>query len=140
MKKYFISIFLIFNFLCIQNICHSQEENSSPIKEQIQTSPTEDQDLSSNALTYNPEYKHAFVKMFLLLIALLFLIFLTFWMFKKFISARLHQANLTKSIKILEKRALSPKSILYLIEIEGKKVVISESTLEVRKIKDLDQT
>ena len=51
---------------------------------------------------------------------------------------RLTQANLTKNIKILEKRAISPKSLLYIVEIDGKKILISESNLEVRKIKEID--
>ena len=43
-------------------------------------------------------------------------------------------ANNTKAIKILEKRVLSPKSILYLVKVENKKVLISESHMEVRAI------
>jgi hypothetical protein len=41
-------------------------------------------------------------------------------------------------IKVLEKRILSPKSILYLVEYEGKKVLVSESHLNM-KIKILDK-
>ncbi len=51
----------------------------------------------------------------------------------------MHQTNMIKNIKILEKRPLSAKSMLYLIEIDGKKAIISESTLEVRKLVDLDK-
>jgi len=43
-----------------------------------------------------------------------------------------------RAIKILEKRALSPKSMLYLIEVGGKPFVISESQLEVRLVQTLD--
>ena len=39
-----------------------------------------------------------------------------------------------RSINILEKRALSPKSILYIVEIGSKKVLISESQVEVRTL------
>lgn len=84
-----------------------------------------------------PEYKPTFFKMLLILTALIALIFVTFYLFKRLMKVRLHQTNLTKNIKILERRPLSPKSILYLIEVDGKKTLISESSLEVRKITDL---
>lgn len=84
------------------------------------------------------EYKPTFFKMLLILIALIALIFLTFWIFRRLMRMRISQANLTKNVKILEKRALSPKTLLYIIELDGKRVLISESTLEVKKIKDFD--
>jgi len=84
------------------------------------------------------DYKPAFLKMIFILIALLAMIFLVFWLFRKLSSLRTNQANLTKNIKIIETRVISPKSMLYLIEVNGKKVLISESNLEVRKITDID--
>lgn len=136
MKKYLLIILSICSLLCAQNPVYSEETKDIVITEQ--PSIPEDNIQEPFQVPYQPEYKPAFLKMFLTLFALLVLVFITFWMFKRLMKVRLHQANLTKSIKILEKRALSPKSILYLIEIEGKKVVISESNLEVRKIKDLE--
>ena len=86
----------------------------------------------------NPDFKYAFIKMVIILSLLLVLVFFTFWLFKRFMRIKIDQANLTKNIKIIERRALSHKSILYLIEVEGKRVLISESNLEVRKIESLD--
>lgn len=85
-------------------------------------------------------YEMAFVKMIVVLIALLTLVILTIWMFKKFSRGRLCTLNYLKSIKILEKRPLSPKSMLYLIEIRGKQVLLSESQFEVRSITTLEGT
>jgi hypothetical protein len=36
------------------------------------------------------------------------------------------------SLQILEKRLLSPKTTMYLMEIDGKKVVFAESMLDVK--------
>jgi len=83
-------------------------------------------------------YETTFVKMILVLIGLLILVILTIWMFKKFSRGRLRTLNYHKSIKILEKRPLSPKSMLYLIEIRGKRVLISESQCEMRNITTLE--
>lgn len=79
-------------------------------------------------------YQGAFIKMMLTLVALIVLIVLSVWMLRKLGEGRIRQANLGRTIKVLEKRALSAKSILYLIEVQGKKVVIAESQLEVKPI------
>ena len=83
------------------------------------------------------EFKSVFFKMLFNLIALVILIVATYYFFKRFTKMKFINQNQNSNIKILEKRVLSPKSILYLIEIDGKKSLISESHLEVRKIKDL---
>lgn len=83
------------------------------------------------------EYKSAFLKMLLSLVAVVTLGIITIISFKKIARNRLYSANLNNEIKILEKRILSPKSILYLIEYDGKKLIVSESHLDM-KIKKLD--
>ena len=42
-------------------------------------------------------------------------------------------------MKVLEKRPLSPKTMLYLIEMNGEEVVIAESQLEVRVLSSLTE-
>ena len=79
-------------------------------------------------------YQGAFVKMMLTLVALIVLIGLSVWMLRKLGEGRIRQANLGRTIKVIEKRALSAKSVLYLIEVHGKKIVVAESQLEVRPI------
>jgi len=59
-------------------------------------------------------------------------------MFKKISKGRFRSFNYLKSVKILEKRPLSPKSMLYLIEVGGKQVLIAESQFEVRTVATLD--
>ncbi|NGX52215.1 MAG: hypothetical protein KR126chlam5_00511 [Candidatus Anoxychlamydiales bacterium] len=133
MKKYFLIIFSIFFLFTQPNFLYS--DNITPIEESL-VSKRDKEDMYPVFET--TEYKPAFFKMLLILIGLIALIFLTFWIFRRLMKVRLTQANLTKNIKILEKRAISPKSLLYIVEIDGKKILISESNLEVRKIKELD--
>ncbi|MEI8301565.1 MAG: flagellar biosynthetic protein FliO [Chlamydiota bacterium] len=83
-------------------------------------------------------YESAFLKMILVLVGILVFVFIVFFLFKKFSSSRMQQSNHTRTIKILEKRAISPKSMLYLIEIGGQKILIAESQLEIRPISNLD--
>ncbi len=83
-------------------------------------------------------YETAFIKTIVVLVGLLVLIILTVWMFRRISNGRIRGMNVLKSVKILEKRPLSPKSMLYLIEVGGKQVLIAESQLEVRNLATLD--
>lgn len=80
------------------------------------------------------DYGAALIKMFLTLIALVFLFALTFWFLRRLIQNKLKRGSGTDSIKILEKRMISPKSMLYLVDVEGQKVLLAESHLEIRRL------
>ncbi len=75
--------------------------------------------------SYN--YMGQFVNMLLTLGFILILIFISVYVLKRIMRSRIHQLNRSTGIKILERRALNSKSSLYLIDILGKGVVISES-------------
>lgn len=85
-------------------------------------------------LEHAPSYEGTLIKMLTTLAGLLILVFLTLWLLKKISSGRFGGSNTSKKIVILEKRPLSPKTLLYLVELEGKKILISESQLEVRML------
>lgn len=87
-----------------------------------------------------PSYEHALGKMLLTLLGLIVLIFLTVWVMRKLTSGRVRSMNQNRAIRILEKRPLSQKSVLYLVEIEGKQVLLSESQLEVRALTTVETT
>jgi len=86
-----------------------------------------------------PSYEGAFIKMLLTLGGLLALVFLTIWILRKMTQGRFGSLGTQKKIHILEKKPLSPKTLLYLIEIDGKKVLISESQFEVRTLLPLTE-
>lgn len=83
-------------------------------------------------------YKGAFTKMMVTLLALVVLIVISVWMLRRISQGRFRQMNSGRSIKVLERRPLSPKSALYIVEVGNKKVVIAESQLEVRAITVID--
>lgn len=93
----------------------------------------------ANEVTPEPiSYQAAFVKMILTLVGLIVLILLSVWMLRRIARGRLKQHNYGRGIKILERRPLSAKSILYLLDVNGKKILIAESQLEVRPIATVD--
>ena len=79
-------------------------------------------------------YEHALIKMILTLGGLLLLVFLTLWVLRKLSHGRMGGFGSPKKIKVLEKRPLSPKTVIYLLELDGKEVFVAESQLEVKTI------
>lgn len=54
-------------------------------------------------------------------------ILLLSWFLKKMVHSRIQQVNTTSIIKIVERRSLSPKSALYLVEIFDKQILVGET-------------
>ncbi len=134
MKNLFFIFIVIFSIF--SNYGFSDEHTPSNGIEIVQNDLEDD----SYKELPNMEYKSSFIRMFFVLFALIALIFLSFYLFKRFVRMKMIGGNSNKNIQILEKRALSPKTLLYLIEVDGKKMVVSESHLDVRKINDLDHS
>ena len=120
MKKYFILCALVCAPL------FSSEEALS-FEEPIPTKAQETIEMENTA-----------IKIVLGLVFLLIAIAVAFWVIRKMAGSRANSLNHLKSIKVLEKRPISPKSMLYLIEIAGRQVLISESQLEVRTVSKLE--
>ncbi|MFS8563023.1 MAG: flagellar biosynthetic protein FliO [Rhabdochlamydiaceae bacterium] len=82
-------------------------------------------------------YEVSFLKMGLTFIALIVGIFCTVWILKRLSQGHLKNMNSNRAIKILEKRALSAKTMLYLVEIGEKQTLVAESHLEVKSLATL---
>ena len=80
------------------------------------------------------DYGVSFVKMFLTLIALILLFGTTVWFMRRLIRQRLERGTGEQLIQILEKKMISPKTMLYVVELEGQKILLAESHLEIRRI------
>lgn len=79
----------------------------------------------------------AFAKMFLTLLVLVGLLWLSYWFLRRLMQQRLQKGQPHAAIQILEKRMISPKTMLYLVEVENKKIVIAESHLEIKRVAEL---
>lgn len=82
----------------------------------------------------------AFTKMFLTLAALVILLLVSYWFLRRLMQNRSQRGNVDASIQILEKRMISPKTMLYLIEVDQKKILIAESHLEIKRLESFEQT
>jgi flagellar biogenesis protein FliO len=90
--------------------------------------PTDGMDLPSG------DYGFAIIKLFLSLIVVAGLLGLTIWFLRRLIRYKLEKGGTAQAIKVLEKKMISPKTMLYFVEIEGKKIILAESQLEVRQL------
>lgn len=85
------------------------------------------------------DYGPQITKIFFMLLLLIGLLILTAWLLKKFLRFRMQASSVGQSIKIIEKKVLSPKSILYLVEIEHQKFLISESQVQIQRIDSIHE-
>lgn len=140
-----IRLFLLFSILTLWADDKTPVPAVSPTETEThethelkKTEPLPEKPAEVNVHEATESYETAFIKTILVLVALLVLVVLTVWMFRRISHGRLRNMNYLKSVKILEKRPLSPKSMLYLIEVSGKQVLIAESQLEIRPITSLE--
>ena len=114
----------------------AQQPETTPVVKEETTSPSW---LENN---FNKpgesHFVHEFIKMLFALGFILVLIFVGAWVFKKLVAQKLYQANQSSSIKVLERRALSPKASIYLIDIGGKGVLVGETATEVTRLAEFD--
>jgi flagellar biogenesis protein FliO len=79
----------------------------------------------------------AFVKMFLSLSVLVALLLISYWFLRRLVQNRIQKGANNAAIQLIEKKMISPKTTLYLIEVDQKRVLVAESQLEVKRIVEL---
>ena len=123
---------IILLFICMMSF-FSLHADEQAIEEAHTPSPVEQ---TAETLADPSTYESTLFKMLLTLGGLLALVLLTVWALKKLSHGRLGGFGTQKKIMILERKPISPKTFLYYIELEGKKILIAESQLEVRMISE----
>lgn len=84
------------------------------------------------------DYRQAIWKSLFFIGVVIFLALITLAILRKLGQARLFSGNSLRHVKILERRAISAKTVLYLLEIGGKQILVAESQLEVRALAQID--
>ena len=141
--KYFITLFML--MFCVNfGFCddttssfYTDDENKLIAYHNDEANSAMHQDDTKTTSLVTTDFKATFIRMMITLAVIVALIFITFWMFRRMMRHRMKTTTNTKAIQILEKKALSPKSMLYLVEVEGEKVLVSESHIEVRSLHEL---
>lgn len=79
-------------------------------------------------------FMKGFMNMMITVLLMVGTIYLIVWGFKRFLNVRMQQLNTTSNIKIKEKRVLSPKSTIYVIEVYDKQYIIAESPTGIHNL------
>lgn len=122
---------LKFILLLITSCCilgYADNNSQSPIIVEMDGMNNNSSSLSSS----QPDYSVMLKKTIFMVIGLIGIVFLTIYVLKRFATNRTMQVNQIKHIKIIERRSISPKTALYLVQIGDKRMLLSESQLEVR--------
>lgn len=80
----------------------------------------------------------AFAKMLLTLVALVILLCVSYWFIRRLIQNRLQKGVGDTAIHIVEKRMISPKTMLYLVQVENKKILLAESQNEIKRLESFE--
>lgn len=79
-------------------------------------------------------YGWAFFKVFFTLIILGLLLFATLWFLRKLFRDRMQRGSEHQLIQVLDRRMISPKTVLYLVNVRGEEVLLAESQHEIRRL------
>jgi flagellar protein FliO/FliZ len=82
-------------------------------------------------------YGSTFIKMILSLVFLIVLMWATVWLLRRLMNQKLLRGSSQSMLHVIEKKMLSPKTMLYVVEVEGDKIVIAESQLEIKTLHSL---
>jgi flagellar biogenesis protein FliO len=115
---------MIFSFLANVVFVPDEQGNLSAVNSSIEIPP----------LPQTGDYGLGLVKMFLTMIAIIVLFYVSYWFLRKLVRDRLQKGTAHHSIQILEKRMISAKTVLYLVQCDDKKILLAESQLEIKKI------
>lgn len=146
MKKYFLNIFLLIACFLSQNgYCEtSPQEFDNPSLNTVESiqnkieipenqvnsplkSPKNYLDIKVNEQE-SDRFLSEFMNMLTTLGIIVVIILIATWFLKKMVNSRIQQLNTTSAIKVVERRTLTPKTSLYLLDINGVGFILAEST------------
>lgn len=122
-------------FLCSFVLAEEQESTPPLLDPQSINSVSEETALPWDA---SGEYKIAFFRTLFIIIAIGAIALIIIYYLKKLSTGRPMMVNKYKNIKILERRPLSPQTILYQIEVGTRQIIVAESKVEIKVLTSFD--
>ncbi len=135
-KILFLFLWSFLPLIAVAQAPPSPTETSPPIENTPPPPPPTSMELQAQTSRPAPpveDYGSAFFKMMSALVVLLLAIILVMWLFKSIARGKFRR-HTSSCIEIIERRPLSQKSMLYLIEVDGARILLAESSLEVRPL------
>ncbi len=115
---------------------------SSFIRFFVESSIDVDDTSATGPMVNPPEFHALFIKTMLLVGALLALTFFALWVLKRVGGGRFEASHKDSLISVIERKALTPKVSLWVVEIESEKFLIAESHngLGIKRINQKEST
>ncbi len=73
------------------------------------------------------QFYNEFIRMMVILVGIIVCLIIATRLLKRFLNSKIEQMNASSLIKVIERRILTPKTVLYVLEIEDKRLVVAES-------------
>ena len=118
--------------------------SSASLFAQIENAPSQDSNVNDLPYSISKELmpfpdSASFTRMWITIAAALVLLFVTLWLLRRFKTGHFKKIGGSSStFAIIERKTLSPKTMLYIVEINNKRLLISESQVEVRTLASED--
>ncbi len=133
-KKWFF-----FLLCCAASCLLAQDTNGQQVSPRTQQLPTDEIPPLPSSEQMTKEYEGSFIRVLASIVGVILLIVATFWILKRLGRGNFGKSGANKTIQILERRPLSPKTVLFLVQIDNKRVLLSESQLEVRGLASVEE-
>lgn len=118
-----------------------QQQQTPPLEPSTTTTPPKEHNPFDLKSLEEPQGEDHFFVEFMKMLAnlglLVALVLLGTWFLRRMVSKQINVVNSTSAIKITEKRVLTSKTTIYLLEIKGKEIAIAESHGGVTKLSEI---
>jgi flagellar biosynthetic protein FliO len=134
-----LAIACVFASLCFGAYLHS-ETNSSETESPTTTShphPFPFEETGTEPVKPKEDrFIFDFINMLASLGLIIAILLIATWILKRLLNTHLQQVNSSSNIKVLEKRALSPKTAIYIIEVNNRNLVLAESVNGITRLSE----
>lgn len=141
--RQFLRIFILLAFLSISLGAEEAkpEEPANPneviVKKPLPNEPVFPlEDLVGKPLKNNDRLFYDLMNMLATMGLILGLLLLALWFVRRLANKRFEQMDEGSYFDVLERRSLSPKTMVYVIEIDGRRIVLAESHQGIARIAD----
>lgn len=136
MKKFAQCLFLLGAILWMSTIMGATTPDEPVLPPELQKALTQHPENESVQPSTGDLYLEFFKMIFMLGVIIAFLLMIM-WFIKRMLSTRIEQLNTTSVIKILERRPLTQKTVIYVVEAYDKRILLAESHGGVTLLSDL---
>ena len=135
--NFFLQLFFSFLFLAGSGHAETEPSITHPVPPST-PSPTPFPFENVQPTAQEDHFTRDLMQMLLTLGMIVGMIFVITWFLKKMLNTRIQQLNTSSDIKILERRSLTPKTAIYLLDVKGKGIIIGESTNGLTRLADFN--